>query len=242
MRPTNDHFDSPEVAREEALAALTPIRIVPTSPHWDAFVRVMRYLLPTAAITLAALIIAWPSINETEVSFTLSEDEVARSDGVIRMTNPRYVGTDAIDRLFRIRAAAGQQDDPNDNRIRLTDIFAEMELGPDPAKPATVTARTGIYRMNDATLSLLGGVEVKGQDGLTLNLSGAEVDLKAHTATGQGTITGMSDLGKIEAGEMEIRVDEREGSFDGGVRLHIIPRRPGGSTLPDDDDRNEEPA
>lgn len=241
MKVTDDHFDSPEAAREEALAALAPTRTVPTSPHWDSFVQVMRYVLPVGALTLAGLIIAWPSINETEVSFTLSEDEVAKSDGVIRMTNPRYVGTDAVNRLFRIRAAAGQQDDPNAPRIRLTDIFAEMELGPAPEQPATVKARTGIYRMNEATLSLLGGVEMRGRDGLILNLSGAEVDLKAHTATGQGTITGMSNLGELEAGEMEVRVDDREGSFQGGVRLRIIPRRPG-TTTTRASDSNEEPS
>jgi hypothetical protein len=225
---SDNRFNSQDHARETALAALSPSAVVPTSPAWDSFVLAMRLLLPAAALILGGITIAWPSINEREVSFTLSQEEVARSDGVIRMTNPRYVGTDAVDRLFRVSAASGQQDNANAPRIRLTDIHAEMAL--DPGQMATVQARTGIYRMKEGTLSLVGGVHVRTETGYALDMAGAEVDLKAHKATGQGTINGTSELGALEAGRMEIRVDEREGSFEGGVKLHIKPRRPNGAS------------
>lgn len=233
MQTTGDHFTSTERAREEAMAALSPVVMGPSSPYWDRFIAVMRITLPLLALLLGGITLLWPVLNETEVSFTLSKDEVAKSDGIIRMTKLSYVGTDAVDRIFRVQAAAGQQEDPQAPRVRLTDIRAEMEL--EAGNPATVTARTGIYRMKESSLSLVGGVHVNTANGFKLDMAGAEIDLKGHKATGQGTINGSSDLGTLEAGRMEILVDAREGFFDGGVRLHIKPRRPSpqtGQTLP----------
>ncbi len=226
-KANRDHYTSPGLAREEAMAALSPVVMGPSSPIWDTFIHGMRIILPITAIILGGVTLLWPILNETEVSFTLSKDEVAKSDGVIRMMNLSYAGTDGLDRLFRVHAASGLQENPSSPRVRLTDIQAEMEL--DPGMPATVKARTGIYRMKEGTLSLVGGVHVNTSNGYRLDMDGAEVDLKAHTATGQGAITGSSDLGTLEAGRMEILVDEREGLFDGGVKLSITPRRPQGS-------------
>lgn len=230
MTPVHEDqpYESAHAAREQARAALGPVPYVAVSSSWDRFIALMRFTLPAAAVVLGLVTVLWPFVNDTEVSFTLSKDDVAKSDGQIRMTNMRYTGTDAVDRLFTVEAASGLQDTPSSPRIRLTDIKAEMAL--EPGIPATVEARTGIYRMKESTLSLVGGVHVQTGNGYKLDMAGAEVDLKAHKATGQGSIKGQSRLGTLEAGRMEILVDEEEGIFDGGVTLHIEPRRPASGT------------
>ncbi|NVJ69366.1 MAG: LPS export ABC transporter periplasmic protein LptC [Alphaproteobacteria bacterium] len=238
QRSHKDHFTSTERAREEAVAALSPVAHHASGPAWDKFIRLMRVLLPVVAVILGSVTLLWPILNETEVSFTLSKEEVAKSDGVIRMTNLQYAGTDGLDRLFRVRAASGQQENPHAPRVRLTDIQAEMEL--EPGTPATVEARTGIYRTKDGTLSLLGGVHVNTTNGYKLEMTGAEVDLKKHSATGHGDIQGLSDLGRLEAGRMEIDVDKREGNFDGGVKLAITPKRPSANTNKPQENVNSE--
>ena len=225
---TTDHFDSIATAREVARAALAPMPVVPQGKDWDRFIIAMRLILPVSAFIVGSVTLAWPFLNDTEVSFTLSQDEVAKSDGVVHMTNLKYVGTDAGNRLFQVEASSGQQEDAADPRIRLTDIRAQMEL--EPGLPAFVHARTGIYRMKEGTLSLLGGVSVRSTSGYELEIAGAEIDLKSHTATAAGTITGASELGQLEAGRMEILVDSQEGIFTDGVKLHLLPRRPGSKT------------
>lgn len=220
----SEHFGSATTARERARAALGPMKIVPVGRHWDSFIIVMRLVLPICALVLGSVTILWPFINETEVSFTLSREEVAKTSSVVHMTNLRYVGTDTGNRLFRIEASAGQQEDANAPIIRLSDIRARMELQPD--LPAFVHARTGIYRMKESTLELIGGVSVRSAAGYQLEMDGAEVDLKAHTAKGTGKIKGASELGQLEAGSMEVLIDTHEGVFEGGVRLHLVPRRP----------------
>ncbi len=218
------HFNSAASAKERARAALGPMKIVPVGRYWDRFIIAMRLILPVCALVLGALTVLWPFINETEVSFTLSREEVAKTSSVVHMTNLRYVGTDAGNRLFRVEASAGQQEDANAPKIRLSDIRAQMELQPD--LPAFVHARTGIYRMKESTLELIGGVSVRSASGYELEMDGAEVDLKAHTAKGTGKVRGASELGQLEAGSMEVLIDTHEGVFEDGVRLHLVPRRP----------------
>jgi len=222
---TGNHFQSEERAREEARRALLPVTRPKTSPLWDAFIRLMRVFLPAAALILGTITVLWPYIEDKEVSFTLSTDDVAKGDSSIRMTRMRYVGTDAVDRLFHIEAASGLQDSPSAPRITLQDIRAEMAI--DNTGPATVTARTGIYRVDDATLSLVGGVQMITGNGYALDMAGAEVNLREHTAVGQGAITGRSKLGTLAASQVSIDADEEEGVFEGGVKLRIVPQRPG---------------
>ena len=228
--PVKDHFQSPEKARELALEALKPSEESAGGIEWDGFIRFMQITLPVGALILGAITIGWPFLNDAEVSFTLSKDDVARSDGVIRMTNMNYVGTDSRDRLFRIHAAAGEQDSPNAPRVRLSDIRAEMEL--EPGQQAEVTARTGTYRTEDNSLSLVGGVTLETGSGYYLEMAGAEIDLKAKSATGQGNIVGRGELGTLEAARMALTVPDKEAVFDGGVTLHIVPKRPAGDQTP----------
>lgn len=221
--PVKDHYNSPESAQEVARQALLPIELPPPSYGWDAFIRAMQLLLPVGALILGVLTAGWPFLNDTEVSFTLSKDDVAKSDDVVRMTKMNYVGTDQKNRLFRIFAADGEQDTPSAPRVRLTDIHAEMELT--PGNNAVVDARTGIYRVQEASLSLVGGVVLNTANGYSLTMDGAEIDLKERLAVGQGNIDGTADLGKLSATKVTLKVEEREAVFEGGVTLHIKPDR-----------------
>lgn len=222
--PVKDHFQSPERAREMAMEALKPGPTSTAPMHWDGFIRFMQVFLPIGALILGTVTVGWPFLNDAEVSFTLSKDDVARSDGVIRMTNMNYVGTDAKDRLFRIHATSGEQDNPNAPRVRLADIHAEMELN--EGQTATVDARRGIYRTRDNSLSLVGGVNLQTGNGYFLEMSGAEIDLRTREATGQGDVKGRADLGTLEAARMSLNVRDKEAVFEGGVKLHIVPQRP----------------
>ncbi|RMB01910.1 hypothetical protein [Eilatimonas milleporae] len=223
MHKADNHYASPTDAKLRARAALTPQPAKPASGSWDRFVAAMRIVLPVAAIVLGSVTVFWPLLSDTEVSFTLSKEEVAASDDKVRMTNLRYRGTDAVDRLFTITAASGMQDDPASPRIRLEDLSAQMDL--EPGLPARVEARTGVYRLNEGRLSLVGGVELTSGADYALTMSGAEVQIKSRVATGHGNVSGRSRLGTLEAARVEIRIDESKGVFDGGVALRITPAR-----------------
>ena len=233
---TTEHYISPGEAKANARAGLLPLHVTHRDGHWDSFVRLMRRTLPFVAVILGGLTAFWPLLNSTEVSFTLSKDDVASSDGKVRMTNLKYVGTDEINRLFKVTAASGLQDDPANPRIKLTNIQAEMDI--EPGIPAFARARTGIYRMKEGSLSLIGGVFVETANGYKLNMAGAEVDLHSKVAVGQGSINGLSPIGTLKAGRMELFVSERTGIFGGGIQLHITPKRPASKAALEAGDEN----
>lgn len=192
--------------------------------RWDTFIHIMRYFLPVAAAIIGSITMLWPFLNDNEVSFNLSTDDVTKGDTSIHMTNMHYVGTDKVDRLFHVQAATGLQDSPASPRVKLTNIRAEMAL--DESGTARVEARTGIYRTRESTLSLVGGVKLVTGNGYALEMAGAEIDLKDHTATGQGAIKGVAKLGHMEANRVTIFADREEAIFEGGIKIHIEPKRP----------------
>lgn len=196
---------------------------IPINSSWDTFIRLMRFVLPISAVLLGSVTMLWPLLNDNEVSFNLSTDDVAKGDTSVQMTNMHYVGTDTVNRLFHVQAASGLQDNPASQRVKLNDIRAEMAL--DETGTATVSARTGIYRMKEGTLSLVGGVNLVTGNGYTLSMAGAEINLKEHIATGQGAIKGRADLGTLEASQVTIYADNEEAVFNNGIKLHIEPFR-----------------
>jgi len=234
---TKDHFSSEGRAREKARHGLLPTARRKTSRTWDGFIRAMRLSMPVGALVLGLITVLWPYLDDREVAFTLSTDDVAKGDSSVHMTNLRYVGTDAQNRLFHVEAATGLQDSPTAPRVKLSDIAAEMVL--ENAGLAAVTARTGIYRIKESTLSLVGGVHMVTANGYTLDMAGAEVNLKTHLATGQGSITGHARLGSLAASRVEVRADEEEGIFSGGVKLRIVPKRPTGKPAANATTNNE---
>ncbi len=228
MNSHKQHYSSQENAHEAARDALVPHSVRVTSKYWDGFVATMRITLPILAFIVGSITISWPFLNETEVSFTLSQEDVARGEDKVRMQNLRYVGTDAVDRLFKVEAKSGMQENSNAPRIRLETIRAQMALAKDAKSdemPAFIEANTGIYRIKEATLSLIGGVHMESGDGYIIDMAGAEIDMRKRVAVGQGSIVGVSPLGKLSAERLTLDINSSIGLFEGSVKIHIKPNR-----------------
>jgi len=223
MANVENHFPDEDTAQEVARSALLPKKIVADTGQWDRFVLLMRKLLPGLAAVLALITMGWPLINNTEVSFTLSREEVAKSDDVILMQNLVYVGTLSADRVFRLEAAQGRQDSPTAPRIVLTDIVARMDI--EDGVEAHVAAGEGIFHTGEDILKIAEKVTLETSNGYTLSMTGADVFLKDQKAIGSGPVVGKTPLGRLDAGRVEIIVQDAEGVFDGGVKMKIIPRR-----------------
>jgi len=223
MAKTKDHVPDEDSARVVARSALLPKKIAANTGEWDRFVLLMRKVLPALAVILALVTMGWPLINNDEVSFTLSREEVAKSNDVILMKNLVYVGTLSADRVFRLEAAEGRQDSPTTPRIVLTDIVARMDI--EDGVEAHVSAGQGVYHTGEDILRIAEQVTLETSNGYTLSMTGAEVFLKNQRAIGSGPVVGKTPLGRLDAGRVEIIVQDAEGVFDGGVKLKIIPRR-----------------
>lgn len=185
------------------------------------FVTAMRVVLTVVSVSLATAIILWPILNEEEVTFTLSYEDVARSNDQIRMVNPRYVGTDSRNRPFSIAAESGVQDSPDDPRIRLSGITAEFQIENDLEVDAY--SNEGVFRFRDQLLELDGTVLIRTTDGYRFEGEGAEFNLATHVVTSDKRIAGSGPVGFFEAPQFELNIDDRRALFEGGVRMRIDP-------------------
>lgn len=219
-----DHFADTDSARQAARQALLPVVRDQEHHLWDRFVLLMRRILPVFALVAGVATVGWPLLNENEVSFTLSTEDVLRGDDKVRMKALKYRGTDAINRLFTVTAESGFQEDPNAPNVRLSGIRASIQL--ENAGLALVTARTGQYQKEDARLSLIGGVNLETDNGYSLAMPGADIMLKDRIATG-GVVEGQTPLGTLKADRFKVDVAKAVGTFSGRVQLKILPKRTG---------------
>ena len=223
MTEVRQHFDSEELARERAREALLPRGHSINGNAWNRFVIVMRIVLPIIALVFGIAAMSWPFLQQQEVSFTLSREEVAKSDGVVMMQDLVYVGTLDEMQIFRLEAKQGIQDSPAAPRIMLTTIKASMDL-PDGVK-VSFEAGEGVYETQAETLSIAEKVILKTTNGYLLEMNGAEVSIKDQTAIGKGPITGITPVGRLSAGRVEINAQSEEANFLGGVKLRIEPKK-----------------
>ncbi len=223
MSETRKHFESEELARERAREALLPNIQVSDGRVWNSFVVVMRVILPAIAIIFAISALSWPFLQQQEVSFTLSRDEVAKSDGVVLMQNLVYVGTLDNMQVFRLEAEEGLQDSPAAPRIKLTAIKASMEL-PEGVR-VSFQAGQGLYETKEEILSIAEKVTLQTTNGYQLSMNGAVVNIKEQTAVGKGPIIGITPVGSLTAGRVDILADDQEATFSGGVTLKINPKK-----------------
>lgn len=223
MTDIREHFDSEELARARAREALLPKAQIKNGGAWSSFVVVMRVILPAIAIIFGLAAMSWPFLQKQEVSFTLSKDEVAKSDGVVVMQNLAYVGTLDNMQIFRLEAEEGLQDSPAAPRIKLTAIKASMDL-PDGVR-VSFQAGQGIYETQPEILTIAETVTLVTTNGYELKMSGAVINIKEQTAIGKGPITGITPVGTLSAGGVEIMADDQEVKFSGGVKMRIEPRK-----------------
>lgn len=223
MTNIREHFSSEELARSQARAALLPKPQAANGRGWSSFVVVMRRTLPAIAIIFGISALFWPFLQKQEVSFTLSREEVAKSDGVVMMQNLVYVGTLDNMQIFRLEAKEGVQDSPAAPRIKLTAIKASMEL-PQGIK-VSFQAGQGMYETKSEILSIAETVTLTTTNGYQLSMNGAVINIKEQTAVGNGPIIGITPVGSLTAGHVEILADDQEAKFSGGVKLRIKPKK-----------------
>lgn len=169
------------------------------SRRYSRFVRSMKYLLPTAAAILVAVVVAWPQFEWDGTRSEPSEWQVEPEEAEnLSMTDPRYVGVDEQERPFVVTADGARQISPDTERVALTNPKGDITLS-DGAWVA-VTAREGIFDRDTYELDLFGGVEVFHDEGYTLTSESVHVDLRTGTATGDQPVTGHGPGGSL-AGE-----------------------------------------
>lgn len=216
--------DSSEVRRARlAVRDLAEVRI---AGGYSRFVGMMKMLLPVMALTLAAVVFAWPSEFEEAERLQIAFVEAkGREADRLTMLNPRYLGTDAAQRPFVVTAKVAEQDPKEQRRVTLTDVQADMIDG--DGSWFSVRARGGIFHQGDNSLYLVGPIDMFSAAGYEFHTGSAHVDLNAGTAETVDKVAGHGPFGRVTADRLLVSERGRVLLFAGHVQLVITP--PAGS-------------
>ena len=188
---------------------------------YDHFITWTRRGFALLALGLAVLVVLWPTLQDKEVSFTLSYEDSTPNDDQIRMVNLHYTGTDLGGRRFEIAADRGGQSSPEAPSIRLEGIRASIEMSED--RSATLQSGGGTFFVEENLLEMDGGVVMTTSDGYRFTVGKARFNLDNNHAESDQQISGAGPLGTFTADGFEIQVDERLMIFEGHIQMRLYP-------------------
>ena len=169
----------------------------------------------TVIVLLAAPFISGMSLPSVDIGPTKIED------GKLVMDNPKLKGTDSNQRPYDLTASKAIQDADHPTRITLEKINARLPMS-DTAF-ARVTAGTGIYDADEKTLRLGDAVAVDTEDGMSIRLQDAAIDIASGKLSTQNPVA--VDTGRAYVSAETLSVEDKGSRivFQDRVRMTIRP-------------------
>jgi lipopolysaccharide export system protein LptC len=174
-----------------------------------------RKALPWAMALIVLLVVGWIGARSV-VSYFIQR----AASGVIHMTNPRFYGKDEKGRSFLIAAKEATRVPGQVDRIILEGPQLGLDLG--KSKPASASARRGVYQEKTRMLNLEGAVKFDDGAGNRFSSNKAEIDTKTWAIHGESGVVGEGPIGRITASSYAITDDGKRALFTGGVKAHLV--------------------
>ena len=166
----------------------------------NPMVGVMKVLLPTLAVAMLLLVVAWPQLIPQDDSFRLQIAAVGPAGaGKPEVLNPRVVGVDDRSRPFQITAALGSRAHDAGGREFYALAEPKADMTTEGGNWVAVRADQGDFYDGDQMLFLRGNVGLFHDNGSEFVTGAAAIDLEARTAAGDVPISGQGPSGLIEA-------------------------------------------
>jgi lipopolysaccharide export system protein LptC len=195
--------------------------MLPGGPR-DAFVSIAKWAFPAAAGFLFAILIALPLTATQEFSFLLSKDSAARAGERMRVQEAAYRGETTRGEPFQIMAQSGVQKSSAVPVVRLEGLSAEIRQ---LEGPATVTAPSGEFLIEENRLVVDGPVVARSASGFSLDGDRIDVDINADRVSSSKPVSGTLPMGTFRANAFEADIKGEQVALTGGVQLRITPNR-----------------
>lgn len=161
-------------------------------------VALLKRVLPAIGLALLLLITIWPRLAPLWERMRLGFPAIDLRDArELRMLNPRYLGTDRLNRPFVVTAAVAHQVPDRQDLMSLEAPRADMKThgGAD----IVVTAVTGMYQSPVQLLDAFGDVTLVHQNGTRFVTDTARLDIAHNAAQGDDPIEGHGPSGDVKA-------------------------------------------
>ena len=209
---------SEQAAREQEARRRS---MLPGGPR-DAFIAAAKWGFPVASTILLAILVVLPLSATQEFSFLLSKDSAAKAGERMRMQEATYRGETGRGEAFEIVAESGVQKSSAVPVVVLTGLSARLDQ---QQGPATVTAPSGEFFMEQNRLVVNGPVVARSTSGYSLDGHAIEVDINNNRITTTEPVSGTLPMGEFQANAFAADLQGRTVSMTGGVKLRINPNR-----------------
>lgn len=196
MKDTGSETD-PRTERLSRLIRTEQNRVV-HSKAYSRFVKAMRWALPSVALVIVAIVMAWPKMEAaiapvTPASMTESQQPATQNE----LINPRFEGVDSNNNPYTLTATRAVQSQQNPDILLLDVPVGDVDLG--HAEKMIVTADKGNYRQNAGVLYLDGNVKVKHSNGYDMDTTRLMIDTKARETRTDQPVKIVGPAGTIDA-------------------------------------------
>ncbi|KQT64338.1 hypothetical protein ASG54_02240 [Aureimonas sp. Leaf460] len=200
-------------------------------------VSVMKVALPLLAVLIVA-----GGAGATWLARSLPDElplnAFGLENGRLVMQDPRLSGTDGQDRPYSMVAKRAIQSLTGGGGVELEAVKAN--IGISPTATADIVATRGLYDAGAQTLRLYEGLEVTTSDGMTIEMSGADIALEGGSMEGAGPVHIRTQEQTVEAGSLSVADGGQSLSFRNGVKMTLMPSADGAAPslpgLPSADD------
>jgi lipopolysaccharide export system protein LptC len=193
---------------------------LPGSAH-DRRMTLLKWLLPSSAFVIGITILLWPLLAAQEFSFLLAKDQVALAPERLRVDRAEYRGKTGAGEAFTISAASALQRASALPVVEMQELAAQLD-GKDG--PASVTAPSGRYFLDEDRLEVAGPVQLRSDGGYSLDAQTVFIDLKRRAVKTDAPVSGQLPMGSFRADRMEGDLVGNRVSLIGKVHLRINQR------------------
>lgn len=195
--------------------------MLPGGPR-DSFVAAAKWAFPVASAILFAILVVLPLSATQEFSFLLSKDSAPHAGERMRMQEASYRGETSRGEGFEIIAKSGVQKTSAVPVVVLTGLAARVDQ---EDGPATVTAPSGEFFIEQNRLVVEGPVVARSASGYSLDGNAIEVDINQNRVSSENPVSGTLPMGEFRANAFTADIPGRNVSMTGGVKLRITPDR-----------------
>lgn len=178
--------------------------------RYSRFVQLMKLVLPSIAVIVAATVVVLPQIQERAEGFRLGLSSLSITDSSgQKLVNARYTGSDEKQQPYTVTADTAAPLDPQSNIIALDKPKADITL--ENGTWIALSALGGIYSRQEQLLELSGGVNLFHDAGYEFHTALALIDLAKGAAYGDKTVEAHGPSGSVKSQGFQI--------FDKGARI-----------------------
>lgn len=191
--------------------------------RYSRFVGVMRHLLPTLALGILAVVLAYALYPRGSARMSLSYENVQKVDGDLAMQKPRLSGTDSQGNPYLITASSAVQDSVNSRRVSLHQVDADLQY--DGGRWANAISGKGVVDLDAKQLTLSDGLSLFTDTGYELHTDNAFADLNRNIVVGKAKVHGQGPLGAFDAEGFLVDRQKQHLTLTGQVRMTFYPKK-----------------